>query len=130
MKWITFMGVNSSIEYEKLKRICEDTYIVDKTFDFMFTDPKGKLAGKYHKILRVFSKDKDTAHKRGMWLKYKTFMGECWKCRSKNIEETKSEDEWGEHIVFVCRNCGFIHPSLLYWVKKQKQGGDLNGAKN
>ena len=56
----------------RIKKVCNDTYSKDKSFRFKIKDSKFER----DKILMVFSKDVNIAHKRMMWLIKKVLKGE------------------------------------------------------
>lgn len=51
-------------------KVCRDTHNMDETFIYKIVD---SWFDKYDYILIIYSKDKDTAYRRGMWLVKKVF---------------------------------------------------------
>jgi len=65
----TYIGIKDEETRDKLEVICKDIRRRDPSFQFAI---KPSLLPKYKWLLIVVSADKDTAHRRGMWLIKKT----------------------------------------------------------
>jgi hypothetical protein len=57
---------------EHVESVCSTTVEQDETFRYRIVPSKFK---QYHYVLVMYSKDKDQAHKRGMWFVKKIFAG-------------------------------------------------------
>lgn len=68
--YITIFPLIKSVDLELLKAQLVSIRAKDKTFKFKIDEKKGIL------MLIIFSGDKDTAYKRGMWVMHNVFNGE------------------------------------------------------
>jgi hypothetical protein len=68
---VTSIGFSKNL-VEEVEKICFDTSKRDPTFLYRIVYP---IKGKYDAILQIESKDKDTAHKRGLLLVKKYLNG-------------------------------------------------------
>ena len=67
-EWMTIIGVENEEDLEHLINVCEDIKNVDREFRYAVYPSKFE---KYRAIVIIFSKDRDTAYKRGVWFSSK-----------------------------------------------------------
>lgn len=63
--WETRIELMFDDNIDEIKRVCEDIRSKDSSFDFKIVKSKSL---RYDYTLIVYSPDKDTAHRRGVWL--------------------------------------------------------------